>query len=184
LGNIIYPSAGSLDQRLEVLELREQDGTYSWKSMRKTWAKAELSGRTVFSVHSVGADGVKFTLRRQPISLESALRWRDWHCCIVGIEPLGRLHMQVSAALVRVSDCEDKYTGTKFPAVVTEKYLGHSQEEPQAINVLRHVLVTPKAIELTPGNLVEVEDVAWPIQTAHLLDPWKNEYEIERTVDL
>ena len=67
---------------------------------------------------------------------------------------------------------------------MTEKYLGHEQREPYAANVLRHVLVTPKAIALTPGQLVEVDGTPWPVTLAHTLDLWHNEYELEREVDL
>lgn len=177
--------AGRLDQRLVVLSLVQEGKAYRWECTRLTWARAELSQKTnVYSVHGIGAAGVSFTLRRQEIGLGNALLWRGQHGMITAIRPLGRLHLTVEAALVVPSQCEDKYTGTTFPAIMTEKYLGHQQLEPQAINVLRHVLVTPKAIELTPGRLVEVDGTPWPIQVAHLLDPAKNEYELERTVDL
>lgn len=180
-----FVDAGSLDQRVAVLTLIQTDMAYRWEKTRLTWAKAELSTKTnVYSVHGIGAAGVTFTMRRQPMTLANALLWRGQHCFITRISPVGRLHWTVEAALVVTSQCEDKYTGSTFPAIMTEKYLGHQQLEPQAINTLRHVLVTPKTITLTPGRLVEVDGTSWPIQVAHLLDPWKNEYELERTVDL
>lgn len=180
---------GRLNDRVEVLELQktaDEDGTaYIWETVRRTWANHELAVKSnVYSVHGLGAAGVTFTLRRQPMGLDSALRWRGQHCLITAIRPLGRLYLTVEAALVVLSKCEDRYTGTRFPAVMTEKYLGHQQLEPLAVNTLRHVLATPKVIELTPGRLVEVDGVSWPIQAAHVLDPHKNEYELERTVDL
>lgn len=180
-----HTDAGRLDQRLAVLTLAQEGQAYRWRQARLTWAEAELSTRTnVYSVHGIGAAGVTFTMRRQTLDLGNALLWRGQHCMITAIRPLGRLHLTVEAALVVVSDCEDKYTGIAFPAILTERYLGHQQLEPQAINTLRYVLVTPKAIDLTPGRLVEVAGTRWPIQVAHLQDPWKNEYELERTVDL
>lgn len=180
-----YVAAGDLDQRLAVLALSREGQAYRWRRIRLTWAEAELSTRTnVYSVHGIGAAGVTFVMRRQPLDLGNALLWRGQHCMITAIRPLGRLHLTVEAALVVVSDCEDKYTGTIFQAILTEKYLGHQQLEPQAINTMRCVLVTPKVIELTPGRLVEVAGTPWPIQAAHRMDPWKNEYELERTVDL
>ena len=180
-----FVDAGSMDQRLAVQTLAQDGKAYRWKATRATWAKAVLDTKTnVYSVHGIGTAGVTFTLRQQPLDLGNALLWRGQHCMITAIRPLGRLHLTVEAALVVVSEGADKYTGATFPAIMTEKYLGHQQLEPQAINTLRHVLVTPKAIELTPGKLVEVAGTPWPIQVAHLLDPWKNEYELERTVDL
>lgn len=180
-----YVDAGKLDERIAVLELIRDENTYQWSVLRRSWAQAELSTRkNVYSVHGIGATGVTFIIRRQGLNLGHAICWRGRHCMITAIRPKGLLHLTVEAALVVTSECEYVYTGTRFPAIMTEKYLGHQQLEPQAVNVLRHVLVTPKAIELAPGRLVEVAGTKWPIQTAHLLDPWKNEYELEREVDL
>lgn len=178
--------AGKLDERVKVLAFTEQSpGVWTWKQVRATWAKVELSTRhNVWSVHGIGATGVTMTMRRQDLRLANALEWRGQHCFITAIEPMGRSHLTVSAALVALAQCEDKVAGIKFPASLTEKYLGHEQLEPYATNVLRHVLVTPKAIQLKPGQLVEVDGTAWPVTLAHTLDLWHNEYEIERTVDL
>ena len=178
--------AGRLDERLTVLELREgSESAYTWTEARRTWGAAEPSAkRNVWSVHGIGAAGVTFTIRRQPLALDNAILWNGQHCFLTSILPRGRNHLTVEAALVVVSSCEDRYAGIRFPGIMTEKYLGHDQLEPQALNTLRHVLVTPKRIMLTPGRLVEVDGMSWPIRVAHLLDPWHNEYEIERVVDL
>ena len=65
-----YVDAGSLDERLEILALREEPtGTFSWQVLRRSWAKADLSSkRSVFSARAVKAPGVTFTLRRQDLS--------------------------------------------------------------------------------------------------------------------
>lgn len=181
---------GRLSERVEVLEIQnvsESDtpAAWEWQTVRRTWAQTELTAKTnIYSVHGVGAAGVSFTLRRQPLDLDSALRWKGQHCLITAIRPLGRLYLTVDAALVVLSQCRDPKTGETFPAVMTERYLGHQQLEPMAVNIHRRVLVTPKAVRLTPGPLVEVDGVPWPITTAYELDPHKNEYAIERTVDL
>lgn len=181
-----YVDVGKLDERVKVLEFIEQSpGVWTWKQIRTTWAAVKLSTRrSVWSVHGIGATGVTLTMRQQALCLGNALEWKGWHCFITAIESLGCNHMEVSAALVTVSKCEDKVAGIKFPASMTEKYLGHDQLEPYAINVLRHVLVTPKDIDVKPGQLVEVDGTAWPVTSAHTLDLWHNEYELERRVDL
>lgn len=187
---------GRLNDRVEVLEFRDVSELdtqgdaptpkqWKWETVRRTWAQAELSTRpNVYSVHGVGAAGVTFTLRRQPLDLDSALLWKGQHCLITAIRPLGRLYLTVEAALVVLSQCRDPETGDTFPAVMTEKYVRHEQLEPMAVNKYRRVLVTPKAVRLTSGPLVEVDGVEWPIITPYELDPHKNEYAIERTVDL
>lgn len=180
---------GRLGERVEVLELLKtttRDSTaYTWEPVRRTWARAELMTRTnVYSVHGLGAAGVSFTLRRQILDLDSALRWRGRHCLITSIWPLGRLYLTVEAALVVLSQCRNPRTGDSFPAVMTERYVGHQQLEPMAVNTHQRVLVTPKAVKLAAGPLVEVDGTPWPIITPYELDPHKNEYALERTIDL
>lgn len=205
-------AAGRLRDRVEVLELKSASAdapdqseagpaesrgegvssagvkmpqAWDWETVRRTWAQAGLMTRpNVYSVHGIGAAGVSFILRRQPLTPDSALRWRGQHCLITAIRPLGRLYLAVDAALVVLSRCRNPATGERFPAVLTERYAGHRQEEPMALNTHRRVLVVPKAIRLAPGPLVEVDGMEWPILTHYELDPHKNEYTLERTVDL
>ncbi len=180
---------GRLNERLEVLELRDtaQEGAsaWAWETVRRTWAAYELAARpSVYSVRRLGSAGVRFILRRQGISLDSALWWRGQHCFITAIRPLGRLYLSVDAAFVVLSRCRNPRTGETFPAVMTEEYVRHQQQEPMATNEHRRVLVTPKAVRLRPGPLVEVDGVEWPVMAAYELDPHKNEYILEREVDL
>lgn len=180
---------GRLSDRVEVLGLlkttSEGSTAYTWETIRRTWAQTELAARpNVYSVHGIGAAGVSFTLRRQPLDLDSALRWKGQHCLITAIRPRGRLYLTVEAALVVLSQCRNPETEETFPAVMTERYVGHQQLEPMAVNKYRRVLVTPKAVRLIPGPLVVVDGVEWPITTPYELDPHKNEYAIERSVDL
>ena len=180
---------GRLSDRVDVLELLkttdESGATYTWETVRHTWAKAEVMTKAnVYSVHGLGVAGVTFTLRRQPIDLNSALWWRGQHCLITAIRPKGRLYLTVEAALVVLSQCRNPRTGEVCPAVMTERYVGHQQLEPMAVNTHQRVLITPKAVKLVPGPLVEVDGVEWPIITPYELDPHKNEYTLERTVDL
>lgn len=183
-------AVGRLNERLEVLGLQnvsESDtpAVWEWEPIRRTWAGFELMTKpNIYSVHGIGTAGVTFTLRRQPLDLDNALLWRGQHCLITAIRPLGRLYLSVEAALVVLSRCRNPKTGEMFPAVMTERYVRHEQLEPMAQNKHRRVLVTPKAVRLTPGPLVEVEGVEWPIMTPYELDPHRNEYAIERTIDL
>lgn len=183
-------AVGRLNERVDVLALQNvsESGTpaaWAWAPVRRTWAEAKLMPRpNVYSVHGIGAAGVSFTLRRQGMDLDSALRWQGQHCLITAIRPLGRLYLTVEAALVVLSQCRDPKTGETFPAVITEKYVRHEQLEPMAVNTHQRVLVAPKAVRLTPGPLVEVDGVEWPILTPYELDPHKNEYAIGRKADL
>ena len=185
-----YIGAGRLDQPLEVLELRETaTGIWEWVTLRRAWAQVEQTAKTnLFSKVGVGARDAAIVLRTQPLTLHNALRWRGQHLFLTSIVPEGRLHLRLEAALVTVDTVtvqKDETTVEKtFPGVLTEKYARHAQEWPMSVNELGLVLVTPKPIALRPGTLVKVRGALWEVLVPHELDPYKNEYEIGRTVDL
>ena len=182
---IEHVDAGKLSERIELLRLVKGENEYRWELLRRSWASVELQQRrNNFSTHGIGAAGAELVLRRQELTLLDAIRWRGQHLFLTGITPKGRNHLTAAAALVEVHPCRDPETGLSFPGVVTEKYLGHRQEEPMAVNPMRHILITHPAIDLKPGRLVEVDGESWPITMSHRLDPWKAEYELEREVEL
>ena len=177
--------AGALRDRLEVLELREgPEGAWTWQSIRKAWGQVELNTnkKNLFSGVGIGARGTEIILRRQALTLGNALRWGKQHLFLTAILPEGRLHLRVQAALVETVEC--RAGGMVFPGVLTEKHLKWEQPEPYSINRITYVLVTPKTVELTRGKLVTAAGTNYEVQLAHVLDPWKNEYEIVRTEDL
>lgn len=177
--------AGELNERVEILRLDKQGKVFSWRPECRSWAKVKLTGRkNIFSNHGIGATGITFTMRRQRLALDNMLRFADQHCYITNIQPMGRLHITVEAALVEIRKCAYAHEDITFPAIMTEKYLKHDQLEPMAINSLDYVLVTPKSIVLDPGKLVRVDGVNYPVQVAHTLDSWKNEYELRKVLDL
>lgn len=185
-----YIGAGRLDQPLEVLELRETaSGVWEWTTVRRAWAQVEQTAKTnLFSKVGVGARDAAIVIRRQSLTLHNALRWRGQHLFLTSITHRDRNHLDVGAALVEpvaVTLREEGTTaGRTFPGVLTEKYARHEQEWPMSVNELGLVLVTPKAITLPPGYLVEARNSAWEVLVPHELDEYKNEYEIGRRVDL
>lgn len=185
-----YIGAGRLDQPLEVLELRETaSGVWEWITLRRAWAQVEQTAKTnLFSKVGVGARDAAIVLRRQRLTLHNALRWRGQHLFLTSITERDRNHLDVGAALVEADEVrlrEDETTqAMTFPGVLTEKYARHEQEWPMSVNELGLVLVTPKAITLRPGCLVEARKAAWEVLVPHELDPHKNEYELGRRLDL
>lgn len=179
-----YVGAGSLSRPAKVLELRETSaGTWEWVPTRRAWASIELRSRTnLFSKVGVGARDAAIVVRRQRLTLHHALSWNGTHFFLTSIVSMGRNHLDVGAAVVTPTRCISE--GVTFPGVLTEKYAGHTQEEPMSVNTLRLVLVVPKAITLRPGCLVEFRGANWEVLVPHELDEYKNEYEIGRTVDL
>lgn len=181
--------AGELRERITVLSFEQEETGFSWKPMRPLWADAALdTKRSLFSAVGIGTRGVTFTIREAPwLTLHQAFRWRGKHCFLTEIRPCGDSpgYWEIKAALVELAQCEDKLTGMGFfPAPLVEKYIRFEEDVPQSTNTVRCVLVTPKAIILKPGKLVEVNGITCPIRTAHVLDEFKNEFEVERRFDL
>lgn len=177
-------SAGKLDQLVQVLELQETGkGVWEWVPVRKAWAQVTVQDkRNLFSSVGIGARDAALVLRRQKLTLENALLWGEQHLFLTDIKPRGRGHLVVSAALVFTVKC--KAGAIQFPGCLTEKYVQYEAMMPMDVNRVRYVLVTPKAMQLAPGHILDISGTAYHILLAHTLDGYKNEYEIMRTVDL
>lgn len=204
MGGVI--DAGRLSERLEVLELREAEpGVWAWETVRKTWAQVVPSEKTnLFSRVGIGARDVQLILRHQAITLHNAFGWRGQHLFLSTIVPQGRGHLEVSAALVEPVQCvaqpwhNEKGAGNRaervndhsvtFPGVLTEKYIRHQPEESYAKTSSVYVLVTPKLVNLREGVLVTVQAGpaagVYHVQAHHVLDEFKNEYEIAFSRDI
>lgn len=182
-------TGSSLNQAVQILELRRDGDAYTWEKARQTWAAAEQDTRSnLFSAVGVGARGVTFTVRRnRALTLHNAFLWRGRHCFLTAILDGEPGFQVVKAALAEpetvhlLPDGGGKLT---FPGILTEKYLAHRQEWPMSVNELVLVLVVPKAVVLHPGRLVECRGAAWEILVPHELDEFKNEYEIGRRAEL
>lgn len=197
-----YVDAGSLDQRLTLLSLQETSpNTFEWVEVGKVWASVTQDGsKNYFSSVGLGARNAKIIMRRSPIDMTQALRWGSQHLFLTSITQRDRMHWDVSAALVDVVTCSmdrtttqvDKANGNRptkvqsppvtFPGVLTEKYVKYNLEDTHAKATSTYILVTPKAVVLEEGDLVTVQEgpakAVYNVQGSHVLDRYKNEYEI------
>ena len=198
--------AGKLNQPVEILTIQESPaGTWSWQSTRPARAQVELSTRSnLFSQAGIGARGAELVLRAQPLTLHQALLWGGQHLFLTAILPEGRLHLRVHAALVEPVAClairtEDTVGAAgrpvteetmrlTFPGVLTEKYVRYEREETHDESDVSYVLVTGKPIVLKAGDLVTVQTGpaagVYHVTACHVLDEYKNEYEIARRGDV
>jgi hypothetical protein len=183
-------AAGAMNRWVQICTFQRTEAGWAWVPDRGTWARLEVgTGRNLFSSVGVGARDCTLHLRTQRLSLDDAICAGAQHIFLTALTPgSDRGHMTVRGALVELVRCvADAHLGpggVEFPGVLTEKYLGHEQREPYAVNALTYVLVTPKVIALRRGGLVTVEGVNYEVLTAHILDPHKSEYEIRRLEDL
>lgn len=205
--------AGKLCHRLTLLELRSvKDGDetiHQWAEARKVWGRVDLSDRTnLFSRVGIGARDATITLRdTRHISLFHAIRWDGRHLFLTSMTREDGF-ITAKAAVVcpsywtattfqtgvdrerRNSPKREKLPPVHFPAVLTEKYLGHEPPEDlgHAVSETRYVLVTPKAVQMAQGDLVTTREVyiagTYVVETCHCLDAYKNEYEVYRKGDV
>ena len=193
--------AARMRDRVEILSLQEADGSYAWVPSKTTYATAEKTGkRNLFSAVGAGREEYLFTLRRQPLALDQALRWRGRFCFLSDLSEPDRGHITARCALAEPSDCMVQRTKVstdnpmnrpqrlqtetvRFPAILTEKYVKATPEDWSTVTETAYVLVTPKAVSLHTGETVSVGGAPFVVQVGHLLDEYKNEYEILRKVD-
>lgn len=200
---------GKLRHRLTVLGLRtavrgDGETTHWFATSDCVWGKVELgTGNNLFSRVGIGARDATITLRNRPLSLFHAIQWNGLHLFLTSIDeedgfitakaavvnPSGWTATQYETGIDRGKDNRpkrDELPPLHFPGVLTEKYLGYAPpaEDGHATGKMRFVLVTPKIVGLSPGDLVtnSGSDVAgtYVVEVCHCLDAYKNEYEIYR----
>ena len=169
--------AGKLDKPAQVMELQETaTGVWEWASIRRAWANITFQAKSnLFSQVGVGARDAAIVIRRQPLTLHNALRLGEQHLFLTAIrteDTVGENARPVTGETMRLT----------FPGVLTEKYARYEREETHAENETSYVLVTSKPITLKAGDLVTVQEGSakgrYHVTVCHVLDAWKNEYEI------
>ncbi len=191
------------DKKISIMDLVLDDKTYAWQLTKQTWAHMEHQTKNnLFSRVGIGVKTVVFTLRKTTgLSLHKALSHNGRQYFITDINRDDPVLMVATAAdiqpkvytkyvtkVTKGPNKEPVYSTEnllQFPAAITEKYLGYEQKEPMAQATKTFVLVTPKAIALSVNDLVQTEGgEKYAVQVCHLLDDYKNEYEITRKGDV
>ena len=198
--------ADELRQRIELLELKSSEDrkSYFWKVRRVCWAGIEYDTRSnLFSSVGIGALGATVVIRPdRELTLHHAARVGRQFLFLTSIVLSERRDRQE----LRAALCEPvmltakpqdrtgrdalkrpvavKVPGFTFPGVLTERYFRNDAEDVYRAEVQQRVLVTPKAIALRAGDLVQRGDeTPYTVRQALDLDPYKNEYVIERRWD-
>jgi hypothetical protein len=182
---------GSLRYPVRILTPGAGDDAGHWVPLRRARADAEASSRrTLFSAVGLSAHTVLFTLRLQSLSPGDMIEWFGQWYYVTDVTRKERLYLTAIGAAVTPVSCTAETEGgsVSFQAAVTEKYVGHGMGDTHAESSVTYVLVTPKAAALSPGDRVTLADGpvpgVYPVTGCHLLDGYKNEYEIERKADV
>lgn len=187
---------GLLKERIEILRLDSTENNFSWAVEAIVWAKVEQQKtKNIFSNVGLGAKSLKMIIRKRDITLHNAIKWRGKHCFLTDITDLGNGFYEIMAALIEPHTCTVERTDAHslnelnrpvysepvmitFPGYLTEKYIRTIQDEPMSMVESQYVLVTPKSVNLQEGELVTINNVTYEVLVAHILDEYKNEYEI------
>lgn len=201
------------DKKAELLAMEETaPNLFAWTVTGSLWVNFEKTVKTnLFSNVGIGAKNIEFRLRKQSgITLHNAIRINGRCYFLTAITDVDHLIMLISAADIQPVDCllirnteregsfkssiEELVEAFQFPGILTEKYLRYSQEEPMARTETAMVLVTSKTIFIESGDLVALgeppgadnEDtrIHYVVHVCHMLDEFKNEYEIYRKEDV
>lgn len=187
---------GAPKEKLQILALSETDGVFSWREAGEIWASVTLESKAnLFSRVGIGARSAAIvTVPRPDLTLFAALRWRGEHLFLTEMFDRGPARLEIRAARVTPRGCTafravksadrskpaayETRKIMRFPACVTEKWMGFAQREPQGELSETVVLVTPKAVDLKIGDVVEVEGLGrYAVRVPHRLDEYKNEFE-------
>lgn len=199
-----YLGAGKLDKPAQVLECREAGaGVWKWVPVRRIQAHIDLQQKTnLFSKIGVGARDAAIVIWQQELTLHNAIRQGETHFFLTSITERNRNQLDVRAALCEPVTLTAKpkaragrdslnrpivvqQPGFTFPGILTELYRQNAPDEIYRRETLQRVLVTPKAIRLRAGDLVQLgTELPYTIRQVMDLDPYKNEYVIERQEDV
>ncbi len=200
-------AVGAMRERLRVLSLAYDEDTraYTWEMSRTVWTRFEPDERiNLFSSVGIGVRGALFTVRHDAaLTLHNAYEWNGRHCFLTAVLPdePARGFDTVRAALCesvtlmakpqsrtgrdeRNRPVAVEVPGFTFPGVLTEKYFRNEAEDVYRAELQQRILVTPKIIVLRAGDLVgQGTEKPYTVRRALELDPYKNEYVIERRWD-
>ena len=199
-----YLHAGRLDRPASLLVCRPQaGGGWAWEEERRIWIHAEFRpGSNIFSKWGMGARDVTVVLWWQAICLHNALLVEGTHLLLTSVTDRNRNQLELRAAACQVSTLTASLQRVEgrdalnrpvagegasfpFPGVLTELYYRNLPEELYREEVQGRCLVTPKAVRLRTGDLVrEGAAMPWTVRRVLDLDPYKNEYIIERQGDV
>lgn len=199
-----YYGAGRLDKAAQVLELQKtSENTWEWVAVREIRLSAEFTHKiNIFSKVGTGARDAELVTWRRDITLHNAIRLDGLHLFLTGITDRNRNQMNIRAAICEPTKMTakphartglnemnrpvvEKQAEFTFTGILTEVYHRNESDEVFRSETLQRALVTGKPIVLRVGDLVQVGgEKPYVVRQVMDLDPYKNEYIVERKEDV
>lgn len=194
---------GKLRDRGQILRLAEVgEKVYNWQSAGGIWCEFKETGEeNLFSKVGIGAAGAEITVRENKLTCNDALLVRGEHFFITDINRTGiaPIYYKVQAAMIAPETATVTRTVVSIgsngipantsqivaecPVYLTEKALSTAEEKSMVESTNRLVAVTPKILECLPGDIMEFMGMKYRVNVCHIMERYKNEYEIERITD-
>lgn len=177
---------GDLREKVTLLTLQKDGDVWTYQDSKTVYAAANVSDRgTILSGMGMGARAAEMTFRAANApGLMQALKWRGDVYIVSTVVPDLKLWTTVTAAKIELRTTKVK-GGITFPGIVLEKYVRWATGKPMDTTSESYLLVTPKAIELEEADVLSIDGLGtYHVTAIHRADSAKNEYEVERSVDL
>ena len=194
---------GKLRERGQILTLVSEENAYRWEASGGIWCEVKETGKkNLFSKVGIGTVGAEITVRENShLTCHNALLVRGQHFFLTDIarEGIAPRYYKIQAAFVSPETAivtrtkvtieangipiNGEITVAECPVCLTEKYIRSADEKAQVENTCRLVAVAPKVLECLPGDIMEILGRKYRVEVCHNMEPYKNEYEIERVTD-
>lgn len=196
---------GELRNPISILNYELKEEVYRFKEERRVFSKIESKAKkNYFSKFGIASsEFLEATIRNiKGFDKNKAIKFRGNHYLISSIEDIDyrkrflkfimvKQNLYICEAFRNVKDKDIFNRPTqnlssiyKFEAYLIEKYSSFNEEKVSTTNNYTMILMTPKIINLKPGDLVEINEVKYKVEIIHTLDDYFNEYEITIKQDI
>ena len=196
--------SSALTEKIEILTLvlDDETGNLAWAPSGTCWASVMVDTyRNLFSAIGVGTRGATVIIRPHlRLTLHQAIRWRGEFLHLTSI----LLNREQDRQEIKAAICQNVTLTAKpqartgrdalnrptkveqasftFPGILTEKYFRNEADDFYRAEVQQRVLVTPKEIQMRAGDLIQNgKEAPYTVRQVLDLDPYKNEYVVERS---
>lgn len=196
--------SSALTEKIEILTLvlDDETGNLAWAPSGACWASVKVDTyRNLFSAIGVGTRGATVIIRPHlRLTLHQAIRWRGEFLHLTSI----LLNREQDRQEIKAAICQNVTLTAKpqartgrdalnrptkveqasftFPGILTEKYFRNEADDFCRAEVQQRVLVTPKEIQMRAGDLIQNgKEAPYTVRQVLDLDPYKNEYVVERS---
>lgn len=186
---------GKLNKWIGILAYRDGE----WLPQRHIYCACKYLPRVIYSPLAQARDGVEVKIRRTSIDKRFALLIEDRFHLIASVDYTDRAYLTLTAARVEPELIEGERTVSRqgklnrvenvqisiepFCGVISEKYLNHTQQLPNAVLESGLILTTPKKVELKSGDTLIRGCKKYSVLTAHTESEYMNDYELVRMED-